>query len=259
MERLAIAPTRKVAEYQRRGMVHFHAAVRLDGAAGAEAAPPRWASKEVLAEAIRAAAASVSVTTARKDGSGLVLEFGRQLDVRDIAGSADAGQTEEDSARVAAERVASYVAKYATKSTGTHDGPDRRIRSAADIEELPISAHHKAMMRTAWELGGLEAFAELNLRRWAYMLGFRGHFLTKSRAWSTTLGELRAIRSRYRLAEILAELETTEEAVLVVNDWEAVGFGHDNDAEREVAQAIAEAMIQSRQSKRDAHRQDDKR
>ena len=75
------------------------------------------------------------------------------------------------------------------------------------------------------------------------MLGFRGHFLTKSRAWSTTLSELRNIRARFRLAETLAALEVTEDDVIVVNDWEAVGFGHDNDAERELAAAIAETML----------------
>ena len=32
----------------------------------------------------------------------------------------------------------------------------------------------------------------LNLRRWAHMLGFRGHFLTKSRAYSTTFTAIRA-------------------------------------------------------------------
>lgn len=75
------------------------------------------------------------------------------------------------------------------------------------------------------------------------MLGFRGHFLTKSRAWSTTLGELRNIRARFRLAETLAALDVAEEDVLVVNDWEAVAFGHDNEAEREYAAAIAEALL----------------
>ncbi|GAA2131640.1 replication initiator [Glycomyces algeriensis] len=239
----------KVAEYQRRGMVHFHAAIRLDGPEGATAAPPAWATKEALATAVRAAAASATVTTGRRDGTVLDLAFGRQLDLRDITDRADAGQTEDESRQVAASRVASYVAKYATKSTGSHEGPDRKIRSADEIEDLPVSAHHKAMMRTAWELGGLEAYADLNLRRWAHMLGFRGHFLTKSRAWSVTLGELRAIRARFRLAEVLAELEVSEDDVLVVNDWEAVSFGHDNDAEREVAQAIAASMIQTRQTR----------
>jgi hypothetical protein len=153
-------------------------------------------------------------------------------------------------------RLASYIAKYATKSTGAHDGPDRKLRSIEDIDRLAVSAHHKAMMRTAWELGGLPAYAELNLRRWAHMLGFRGHFLTKSRAWSTTLGELRNIRARYRLAETLAALEVAEDDVLVVNDWEAVGFGHDTDAEREYAAAIAEALLErklNRDNRKETH------
>jgi hypothetical protein len=34
----------KVAEYQRRGVVHFHAIIRLDGPAGPTAAPPAWAT-----------------------------------------------------------------------------------------------------------------------------------------------------------------------------------------------------------------------
>ena len=33
----------KVAEYQRRGLVHFHAVVRLDGPDGPTTAPPAWA------------------------------------------------------------------------------------------------------------------------------------------------------------------------------------------------------------------------
>ncbi|MQM24759.1 hypothetical protein GFD30_04065 [Glycomyces sp. NEAU-7082] len=76
------------------------------------------------------------------------------------------------------------------------------------------------------------------------MLGFRGHFLTKSRAWSTTLGKLRNIRARFRLAETLDALGVGEADVLVVNDWEAVAFGHDTDAEREYAQAIAETLLE---------------
>ena len=36
------------------------------------------------------------------------------------------------------------------------------------------------------------------MARWVHMLGFRGHFVTKSRDYSTTLGELRAARATYR-------------------------------------------------------------
>ncbi len=82
------------------------------------------------------------------------------------------------------------------------------------------------------------------------MLGFHGHFLTKSRLWSTTLAELRSIRFRYRLLEALAELEVDETDVIVVNDWEAVAFGHASDAERELASAIAETMCNNNSLKR---------
>jgi len=38
------------------------------------------------------------------------------------------------------------------------------------------------------QLGELAQYELLNLRRWAHMLGFRGHFLTKPRAYSVTIG-----------------------------------------------------------------------
>ncbi|SDD49361.1 replication initiator [Glycomyces harbinensis] len=233
----------KVAEYQRRGLVHFHAAIRLDGPEGAGTRAPVWATKERLADAIRAAAASVVLEVARPGGDVLELRFGAQLDLRDITTEATGSGEIGDEKDIRSSRLASYIAKYATKSTGAHDGPDRKIRSIEDIDRLSISLHHKQMMRTAWDLGGLDEYAELNLRRWAHMLGFRGHFLTKSRAWSTTLGELRNIRARFRLAETLAALEVAEDDVLVVNDWEAVAFGHDTDAEREYAASIAETLL----------------
>jgi hypothetical protein len=244
----------KVAEYQRRGLIHFHAAIRLDGPDGASDAPPAWATKETLADAIGRAAAAVAVPTVRRDGTPLTLRFGTQLDLRDITGHT-ADDTADNASEVRSSALASYVAKYATKSSGATDGTDRRLRSREEIDLRPASEHHRQMMRTAWDLGGLDAYAHLNLRRWAHMLGFRGHFLTKSRLWSTTLGELRAIRARYRLAETLAALEVAESDVIVVNDWEAVAFGHDSEAERELAAAIAETMLQKRRSKPDTRRE----
>jgi hypothetical protein len=46
----------KVAEYQRRGAIHFHAVIRLDGPDGAEDDPPAWATTELLTDVIRSAA-----------------------------------------------------------------------------------------------------------------------------------------------------------------------------------------------------------
>ena len=43
----------KVAEYQRRGAVHFHAVIRLDGPEGGTTPPPAWASPGLLTDAIQ--------------------------------------------------------------------------------------------------------------------------------------------------------------------------------------------------------------
>ena len=99
------------------------------------------------------------------------------------------------------------------------------------------------MIQTAWDLGELEPYEDLNLRRWAHMLGFRGHFLTKSRAYSTTFKTLRGDRQAHRLAERLTALGIPPEDfddITVINDWEFTGTGYADDAERELAAAIAD-------------------
>jgi hypothetical protein len=53
----------KVAEYQRRGVVHFHASVRIDGPAGPTTAPPAWATIDLLIAAIVQAANAVHLET----------------------------------------------------------------------------------------------------------------------------------------------------------------------------------------------------
>ncbi len=51
----------KVAEFQRRGVVHYHAIIRIDGPEGAEAPPPSKCTTEVLAEVVADAAGAASV------------------------------------------------------------------------------------------------------------------------------------------------------------------------------------------------------
>ncbi|MFB9518384.1 replication initiator [Streptomyces cremeus] len=46
----------KGAEYQKRGRIHFHAVIRLDGSAGPYSPPPAWVTPDLLADAIRLAA-----------------------------------------------------------------------------------------------------------------------------------------------------------------------------------------------------------
>ena len=54
------------------------------------------------------------------------------------------------------------------------------------------------MIHTAWHLATNRRHAHLRLRQWAHMLGFRGHFSTRTRHYSTTLAHLRAERTAWR-------------------------------------------------------------
>ena len=58
----------KVAEYQRRGVVHFHAIIRLDGPTGPDTAPPAWATVDLLTAAIAQAADTVHLDTPAAPG-----------------------------------------------------------------------------------------------------------------------------------------------------------------------------------------------
>ncbi|MFD2348697.1 replication initiator [Nonomuraea ferruginea] len=77
-------------------------------------------------------------------------------------------------------------------------------------------------------LGALDSLAELRLIQWAHMLGFRGHFSTKSRRYSTTLGALRAAREEHKCAENVTTGRLPlfeEDTVLVIAHWEYAGQG----------------------------------
>ena len=122
------------------------------------------------------------------------------------------------------------------------------------------------MIEMAWWLGGLPQYEALNLRRWAHMLGVRGHFLTKSRAYSTTFGAIRAERRLWRLTAELDQLAADTDnygepadpvdldTITVVNDWRVVHIGHRDHAELELAVAIAERNRTQRRSTRIARR-----
>jgi hypothetical protein len=158
----------KVAEYQARGAIHLHAVIRLDAAPPAEdpgrvAVPPAWADTELLAEAIRQAAAEVAVACPL---GGLPLRWGEQLDLHPIR---------DTRGELTAATVAGYVAKYATKATeGFGAVLDRPIRGLADLNRLDVQVpiHVAKLARAAWALGGRPELAGLGLRRWAHMLGF---------------------------------------------------------------------------------------
>ncbi|MEU4683459.1 replication initiator [Streptomyces xinghaiensis] len=220
----------KVAEYQKRGAVHFHAVIRLDGPDGGDSPPPAWATTELLTDAIRAAAAAAEVAGPVLDGRAHTFAFGRQLDVRPIRTADFTG-----SAELTDRAVAAYIAKYATKGAETATGTlDRPLRFLAELAQLQLSDHARQMIRTAWTLGARRELADLRLRAWAHMLGFRGHFSTKTRRYSTTLGALRQARAEWRRlqAAIARGDDTTgpatpddDETTLVLSHWTFAGVG----------------------------------
>lgn len=78
----------------------------------------------------------------------------------------------------------------------------------------------------AWTLGARKDLEHLRLRAWAHMLGFRGHFSTKSRRYSTTLGALRDARAQWRRAQAAAAMPERENATTyVLAHWIFAGTG----------------------------------
>ena len=58
------------------------------------------------------------------------------------------------------------------------------------------------------------------------MLGFRGHFSTKSRRYSTTLGALRDARAEWRRAQAAAaQPEPSTDTTYVLAHWVFAGTG----------------------------------
>ncbi|MFJ1694540.1 replication initiator protein RepSA [Streptomyces sp. NPDC088252] len=239
----------KVAEFQKRGAVHFHAVVRLDGPDGADSPPPSWASVQLLSDSIRAAVVHSYTTITVPAAAGQParpLRWGTQLDIRPIR-AFDAGTD------ITEQAVASYVAKYATKAAETTGTVDRRVGNREALVLLDVPDHPRRLIEACFDLDAL--YPDRRLRAWAHMLGFRGHFSSKSRRYSTTLGALRQIRADYRAAQQREELglpdPDQDSTVLVLTDWRYAGQGH-SPGESVLAASIARDLQLNRETARDA-------
>jgi hypothetical protein len=220
-----------VAEFQTRGLVHFHAIFRLDGVDVLDPArtcpPDLQLDTGALTEAIQTAAATWFATVPHPaKPHGWDIRWGAQLDIRTvrIPGS---GQP----ANIA---VAAYLAKYATKSTEAVGTVACRITANNLAFYGNPRSHQGRLIRAAWHLGSHTAPDFSALRRWAHMLGYRGHFATKSRRYSTTLKVLRAARVNYRRRQHPATTpgEHGGQAVITVTTltWAGMGWRTTGDA-----------------------------
>ena len=239
----------KVAEYQARGVIHFHAVIRLDAPGEDYQPPPGRFTTALLCDAITRAAAAAAVTVEsapeHPDHPGLTLRFGGQVDTRPIRHGDDLPGTGR---KLSARAVGNYIAKYATKSLDAPGLPGRPLATRLDIDALRCPAHHRKMIATAWELGGGKLTpARTRLCRWAHMLGHGGHFLTKSRRYSVTFGQLRRARTAHRKAQRHPVGEhdpwgrpLDETVVLVLSTWAYAGTGYTSTPAAELALAAAD-------------------
>jgi hypothetical protein len=256
LRRLVRVSFAKVAEYQKRGAVHFHAIIRLDAATDCAcpscvAPPPAGFTAELLEAAIRKSAEAVAVPCPAVDedqGVTLVARWGEQLDVHHITEASDNGE-------LSAEQVAGYIAKYATKATEALGVTLDHHIGEVELEGLDVPAHVVELVRACFELSGRPSLARLRLRKWAHMLGFGGHFSSKSRRYSTTLGALRRARVAYAVRRRRGDTlpldawgqPEDDQAVIVVASWTYLGRGYRTTGEAWLA---ASAAARAREQRR---------
>jgi hypothetical protein len=119
------------------------------------------------------------------------------------------------------------------------------------------------LIEAAHALGDLEAFA--GIRRWLHMLGFRGHFATKSRRYSTTLGAIREERRRFRRRQARQEPRRLhdpardedldgEDTTLVIARWRFAGIGYLTSGDAALAASAAARARERRQAAAEARR-----
>ena len=245
----------KVAEYQKRGLIHFHALIRLDGARTDTGFAPAHArvSAEVLAAAVKSAAASTYFTAppVYAGDDERLLGFGAQVDTR-IVTTGD--RTDDPDRELTAGQVAGYLAKYATKSA-TDSCPDQGNGHLARLRS--VLTEFAALVEDDAGLVDRVGLADLPyglLWKWTHMLGFRGHFSTKSRRYSVTLGQLRRARRRFH-AKVTEAARTgipfdvhdlddlldqdDDDTTLVIGEWAYAGSGWDTTGDAELAKAAA--------------------
>ena len=219
----------KVAEFQRRGLTHFHAIFRLDcydPVRPERILPPPAFNADVLAGVIRQVARATRFTTVahpvKPMGWGII--WGAQVDPRMIRLTGDGEITPAS--------VARYLAKYATKSTEPAGIPPGRITAENASIYADPRTHQGRMIAACLRLGSHPHENFRALRRWAHMLGYRGHFATKSRRYSTTMRALRAARRDWRRQQNPQVRGPASKAVITDTDmhWAGRGWRTSGDA-----------------------------
>jgi hypothetical protein len=131
---------------------------------------------------------------------------------------------------------------------------DHRIREA-DLDGLDLPAHVAELVRACFELGSRPGLVGLRLRKWAHMLGFGGHFSSKSRATRPPWGRCGGLGSPTPSAGAVVTPSPLDawgrpeddEAVIVVASWSYAGSGYQTTGEAWLA---ASAAARAREARR---------
>ena len=245
----------KVVEFQARGLIHVHVPIRLDGPEGPDGDPCDLAlTAGDVEDAVRNAATSVRLDVGPlRDGTGYRLRWGAQVDCRAITGDAD--RDGGPGGRLAhPEQVAAYLAKYLTKSTEEFGLPSR-VTSATHARAVGASPHAVRIIQTATRLAG-EGEAYARLRDNYATLGYRGHPITKSRAYSVTFGQLRRARRAYKrspgldpeadIRQVLDDDADLPDGFELVSSWTYAGRGY-LDLDQAASAVMSAAVSRTRQ------------
>ncbi len=245
----------KAAEYQARGAVHFHVLLRLDGHdehdPGRLLPPPRGITVADLEDATRHAAATISFLTSPHPAmlAGWRIGWGPEQDVRVI--------TVRGTGTVTDLMVASYLAKYSTKGTEVTGHASKRLTPATvGLYADAAGTHVERLVHACWKLGNHPDYT--SLQRWAHMLGFGGHFLTKARHYSITFADLRAARITYRRTQdpgpehqpIRTADHAEEETTLIVGNLSYAGTGWKTSGDALLASTAADQARKRREAGR---------
>jgi hypothetical protein len=245
----------KVAEYQARGLVHLHVAMRLDRKMPdyrkdqLRPPDPRFTT-ELLEDAVIGAVDAVATPIAenlRAELGQREVRWGKQRDVQRIE---DPG------------KLAGYLAKYSTKSTEQAGGLLHPVVKE-DVEHVKVTPHIRAYLGEAFRLDQVaqreaakhedeelsdaqRKHRDPRLAPNAHNLGCRGHCLTKSLRWSTTFTALRQAREDHKHQQMLANAKTPEAQRRLaelgrenrVSRFKPVGFGPITTAEAFLAAQV---------------------
>src|SRR6516164_8706971 len=220
----------KVAEFQRRGLIHFHAVFRLDGhdpVHPERSVPPDPAfTAEVLAEIIQQVASTTWFATVSHPVKprGWDITWGTQIDPRVVRLTGGGEVTDT--------KVAAYLAKYAAKSTEPVGVPPGRITAKNASVYADPATYEGRLIAACLRLGAHPHEDFRALRRWAHMFGYRGHFATKSRRYSTTMRAIRAARRDWVRRQQPTARRESDGTVITVTDlrWAGQGWRTTGDA-----------------------------